>query len=194
MVTDYSSCAASWLASFSASHDTGCRSCRDGNVEMTSVRTANLDQVDGPGSAARGDAVRLSVKPSGSARGALDGAWWPRSTDPTTELVALSEELGARRARVRRIGLNMAGWDSAPGRIWLASGRRVAVDWFRISGGRLVRILGTDNQRIDLLLISADTAPAIAERALTMATDGHDPKITASGGHHSALVLAAEDA
>jgi hypothetical protein len=47
----------------------------------------------------------------------------------------------------------MAGWASAPGRTWHARGRRVAVDWFQTSGGRLVRILGADNQRIDLLLI-----------------------------------------
>ena len=161
---------------------------------MTSVRTTNSGQVDGPASAARDCSVRLSRKPSSSARGALDGAWWPRSTDPATELVALSEELGARHVSVRRIGLNMAGWDSAPGRIWLASGRRVVVDWFRISGGRLVRILGTDNQRIDLLLIPVETAAASAERALTMAADGHDPEITASGGHHSALVRAPADA
>jgi NTE family protein len=152
------------------------------------------DQVDGTSSAARGSLVRLSLKPSGSARGALDGAWWPRSTDPVLELVALSEEVGTRRARVRRIGLNMAGWDSAPRRIWLASGRRVAVDWFRISGGRLVRILGADDQWIDLLLIPVATAPASAELALTMATDGHDPEITAPGGHHPALVRAPEDA
>ena len=83
---------------------------------MTSIRTTTPDQIDGPTSA-RGDSVRLSLKPSSSARSALDGTWWPRSTDPTIELVALSEELGARRAQVRRIGLTMAGWGSAPGRI-----------------------------------------------------------------------------
>lgn len=160
---------------------------------MTPVRTTTPDQIDGPTSA-RGDSVRLRLKPSSSVRGALDGAWWPRSTDSVVELVALSEELAARRARVRRIGLNMVGWGSAPGRIWLAGGQRVAVDWFRISGGRLVRILGADNQRIDLLLIPVETAPAIAELALTMATDGHDPKITAPSGHHPAPVLPAEEA
>jgi Family of unknown function (DUF5994) len=161
---------------------------------MTSVRATSPDQVDGPSSAARGDSVRLSLKPSSSAGGVLDGAWWPRSTDPAIELVALSEELAARRTLVRRIGLNMAGWGSAPGRIWLASGRRVAVNWFRITGGRLVRILGTGNQRIDLLLIPVDTDPTTAERAMTMATDGHDPKITAPSDHHPALVVPAEEA
>jgi hypothetical protein len=68
------------------------------------------------------------------------------------------------------------------------------VDWFRISGGRLVWILGTDNQLIDLLLIPVGTPPASAELALTMASDGHDPEITVPGGHHSALVRAPADA
>jgi hypothetical protein len=39
----------------------------------------------------------------------------PRST--ANELVALSEELGARHALVRRIGLKVTGWDNAPRRI-----------------------------------------------------------------------------
>jgi hypothetical protein len=175
---------------------------------MTSVPTIKPDQVDESDSAARGCSVRLSLKPSSAARGALDGAWWPRSTDPAIELVALCEEFGVRHATVRRIGLNMAGWDSVPRppdsvqrknnlglprRIWLASGRKVAVDWFRIAGGHLVRI-GTDDQWIDLLLIPVDTPPASAELALTMATDGHDPQITTPEGHHSALVRARQDA
>jgi uncharacterized protein DUF5994 len=154
----------------------------DGNVDMTSVHTTNPDHVDGPSSAARGDSVRLSLKPSSSAGGVLDGAWWPRSTDPAVELVALSEEVGARRAPVRRIGLNMAGWDSAPPRIRLASGRKIAVDWFRISSAHRVRVLSTDNQRIDLLLLPVETTPATAQLALTMATEGHDPEITPAGG------------
>ncbi|MGH3603552.1 MAG: RNA polymerase sigma factor [Pseudonocardiaceae bacterium] len=116
--------------------------------------------------AARGCSTRLSLKPSSSARGALDGAWWPRSTDPAIELVALSEALGAQRAPVRRIELTMPGWDSAPRRIRLDSGRRVAVDWFRTEGVHLVRILGTDDQPIDLLLIPVDSTSATAHLAL----------------------------
>ncbi|MCA1837077.1 MAG: DUF5994 family protein, partial [Actinobacteria bacterium] len=120
---------------------------------MTSVRTTNLDHGDAGSVVFPDCSARLSVKPSSSARGVVDGAWWPRSTDPVVELVALSEALGVRRAPVRRIALARPGWDSAPRRIRLASGRRVAVDWFRSSGVQLVRILGTDDQPIDLLLI-----------------------------------------
>jgi uncharacterized protein DUF5994 len=126
---------------------------------MTSVRTTSLDHGDARSVVFRDCSARLSLTPNNSARGVLDGAWWPRSTDPVIELVALSEALGVRRAPVRRIALAMPGWDSAPRRIRLASGRRVAVDWLGNSGVQLVRILGTDDQPIDLLLIPVDIHP-----------------------------------
>ena len=134
---------------------------------MTSGRSSNFDHGDAR-SVVFGDcAVRLSLKSSSSGRGVVDGAWWPRSTDPVVELVALSEAVGVRRVPVRRIALARPGWDSAPRRIRLASGRRVGVDWLPNSGVHLVQILGTDDQSIDLLLIPADITPAIADRALT---------------------------
>lgn len=142
---------------------------------MTPACTTDLDHDAARSSAPRGCSARLSLKPSGSASGAFDGAWWPGSTDPVLELTALLAAVGVQRAPVRRIALNMAGWDSAPGRLRLDSGRQVAVDWFRTSGAHLVRILYTDDQRFDLLLIPLATEEATAQRALTMATDGQDP-------------------
>lgn len=125
-------------------------------------------------------APRLSLKPNGVPRGAFDGAWWPYSTDPAIELTALIEALAAQRAPVRRIALIMTGWDSAPCRLRLDSGRRIAVDWFRTGNMRIIRIADTNNQRMDLLLVPVDTKQAIAHLALTMATNGQDPDITAS--------------
>jgi hypothetical protein len=151
---------------------------------MTSVRTTNSEHLDAPSLAARDCLARLALKRSSSAKGALDGAWLPRSTDPGIELGTLIEAVGVP---VRRIALNRAGWDNAPRRIW-RSGRRVAVDWFQTSGVHLVRIVGTDDQRIDLLLIPVDTEDATADLTLTMATDGRDPDIAATIGYHSAPV------
>jgi hypothetical protein len=108
----------------------------------------------------------------------VDGAWWPRSRDPAIELAALIEELGAQRTPVRGIALTRVGWDSAPRRIRLASGRKVAVDWSQT--GHMIRIIDTNYQWIDLLIISVETTPASAELALAMATDGQDPDITAT--------------
>lgn len=148
---------------------------------MTSVRATTLDQGDVPSVGISDGSARLSLKPKGCVRGALDGAWWPRSADPAIELIALIEAVGVP---VRRIALNMAGWDNTPRRILRGSGGRVAVDWFRISGVHLVRIVGTDDQRIDLLLIPVDTEEVTAERALRMAAEGHDPHIAAPVGDH----------
>jgi hypothetical protein len=150
---------------------------------MTSDHITNQEPVDAHSSAHCDGLARLSLKSTGSARGAVDGAWWPRSTDPAVELAALIEELDAQRTPVRGIALNRAGWDSAPRRIPLASGRRVAVDWFHSGDVRTIRIIDTNYQRIDLLIIAVDTTPAIADLALTMATDGQDPGITATGSH-----------
>ena len=91
---------------------------------MTSDHTTNPDHV-GAHNVANGDcSVRLSLKPDSSARGALDGAWWPQSTDPAVELAALIEEFGASRTPVRGLALTGAGLDSAPRESgWAAAGR-----------------------------------------------------------------------
>ena len=98
------------------------------------------------------------------------------------ELTALTDALGAHRAPVRRISLIMTGWDSAPRHIRLDSGRKIAVDWFRNGDARIIRIVDTNDQRLDLLIIPVDTDQAIAHRALTVATNGQDPDITATVG------------
>ncbi len=167
-LTDYSSCA--WHQRprrFRPHHDPGSGSYRDGNVDMASVHTTYLDHGDARSVVVRDCSVRLSLRPSSSGRGVVDGAWWPRSTNPVVELVALSEAVGVWRVPVRRIALARPGWDSAPRRVRLASGRWVAVDWLPNSGVYLVQILGTDDLPIDLLVIPADITPATADRALT---------------------------
>jgi len=150
---------------------------------MMSDHATNPERLEARNSVNGDGSPRLSLKPGSSPRGAVNGAWWPRSGDPAIELGALIEEFGAQRTPVRGIALSRVGWDSAPRRIPLASGRKVAVDWVRAGDVRMIRISDLNYQRIDLLLIPAHTTLAIAERALRMATDGHDPDITAPGSH-----------
>jgi hypothetical protein len=66
---------------------------------MTSDHITHPERVDAHHLANCDCLTRLSLKPSSSGRGAVDGGWWPRSTDPAVELVALIEELGAQRTR-----------------------------------------------------------------------------------------------
>jgi hypothetical protein len=150
-------------------------------ADMTSDHTTNPDHVNAHDVANCDGLARLSLKPSSSARGTVDGAWWPRSRDPAIELAALIEELSAQRTPVRGITLHRVGWDSAPRRIALTSGRKVAVDWFRSGDLRTIQIIDANYQRIDLFIIPVDTTPALADLALTMATNGQDPHIIATG-------------
>lgn len=148
---------------------------------MTSDHTTNPDHVDAHNLANCDGSPRLSLKLTSSARGALDGAWWPRSTDPAVELAILIEALAAQRTPVVGIALNQAEWDSAPRRIRLTSGRKIAVNWVGTGDVRMVHIIDTNYQRIDVFVIPVDTTSAIAKLALRMVTDGHDPDITAAG-------------
>src|SRR5256885_4263215 len=50
--------------------------------------TSNPDISAGKAETARSE-VRLRMKPSGAARGYVDGAWWPRSQDPAMEFPGL---------------------------------------------------------------------------------------------------------
>src|SRR5690349_18025343 len=109
----------------------------------------NPEHVDVHKSATCDGPARLSLRPSGSARGALDGAWWPRSTDPAIEFAGLIEELRAQRTLVRKLALSRIGWDSTPRRIRLASGRKIAVEWFRSGDVRMIRILDINYQWIN---------------------------------------------
>jgi Family of unknown function (DUF5994) len=152
---------------------------------MTSGHISEPDHLDAHDLATCDGSARLSLKPNTSARGALDGAWWPRSTDPAIELAGLIEELGVQRILVQGLTLSRIGWDSAPRRIRLVSGRKIAVEWFRSGDVRMIGVLDINYQRINLLVIPVDTTPAIADLALRMATDGHDPHIAATGSHHS---------
>lgn len=57
---------------------------------------------------------RLRMESSGSRQTLLDGAWWPRSTDPVAELPGLVLAIGKVRGPVTRLVLAASGWDPRP--------------------------------------------------------------------------------
>jgi hypothetical protein len=123
-------------------------------------------------------APRLAMRQGPSAGTILDGAWWPRSRATVTELTNLITVLDDRQIPVSRIMLNPGAWDEHPRRISVA-GRTVRLGWFTtLDTNLLIATTGTD-QRVDLLVVPPDTAPASAAAAATMATDG-DPTLRAA--------------
>jgi Family of unknown function (DUF5994) len=120
---------------------------------------------------ARPGAVRLELIDPVSARTTLDGAWWPRSSDLTTELAPLLEELSRRGIRATRVAFNPGSWAAAPRRLQVGD-RTVRLGWFRHLDPQLLNLTGDLRRgRVDLLVVPPDTTKADARRAFTAATD-----------------------
>lgn len=119
----------------------------------------------------RSSALRLHLQPNLQAtlsrRTLLDGGWWPRSTDPTTELPQLILALNQDHSPVRRVLLGPAGWDSHPLRIPVAG--RIRFVWYAAQPANLFFALRSNGDRIDLLVVPPDTDPATARAAMALA-------------------------
>jgi hypothetical protein len=112
-------------------------------------------------------AARLNLQPMLSRRALLDGGWWPRSTDPATELQQLILALNQDHSPVRRVLLGPAGWDSHPLRIAVVG--RVRCVWSTAQPAGLLCALRADGERVDLLVVPPDTHPATARAAMALA-------------------------
>jgi hypothetical protein len=114
--------------------------------------------------------LRLRLKPKGPPTGHVDGAWWPRSRDLTTELVALAEVLTVRLGRIERVAYALSSWDTAPRKADI-DGRRIRLEGFTYQDDNIIHVTGSSRHRITLLVVPPDMTE----------TAGHDAMMTA--GH-----------
>jgi hypothetical protein len=141
---------------------------------MVSQRTGEKNP---PSRAAAGAEVRLELKkPSGAARGSVDGGWWPRSLEPEAEFPALVTALEERMDRVSRVVYNLDLWESAP-RTLEAGGRVFRCGGFHSMDTHTVTAIGADSSRLDLLVVPPDT-PGGAARAVLRSAADHDSTAT----------------
>jgi hypothetical protein len=101
--------------------------------------------------------------------GKVEGAWWPRSRDVTTELRSLLAALPERLGRITRVALNSTMWDATPRRV-LTPTRIMKVGWFTVMDPHLMTLADAQGHRIDLLIIPPQTAEEAAQRALAIAS------------------------
>lgn len=125
--------------------------------------------------AASPEAARISFRQPVSTSGFIDAAWWPRSRDLTAELQPLLEVLWTAAREINRITFNIAAWDPAPRRMSI-DGRIVRLGGFATSDPLTVRLSDVRGvERIDVLVIAADTDSSLAERALLLASQPDSP-------------------
>ena len=119
--------------------------------------------------------VRLRLDPAATRKTVLDGAWWPRTSDPAAEVPALIEALGTGRGEITHAMLHGPDWDQPHPRRITAGGRGVRMGWFTAQpSGLLTMITEFGRDRFDLFVVPVDATEAQAEPAMTAAADPAD--------------------
>lgn len=109
--------------------------------------------------------VRLRVKPNTAARGHVDGAWWPRSHDPAAEFPGLILAMSSWVGPIRQVVYRLDDWHPTTPEMtvenWL-----VSLAGSSTLQANTVVVAGTDQRRMDLLVIPPHTPGDIARAVL----------------------------
>jgi hypothetical protein len=109
---------------------------------------------------------RLRLKRKAPMTGYVDGAWWPRSDDLTTELPDLLSELSVRLGAAARVTYNLDEWAKAPRKVPIG-GRIIRLDGYHRQPPNTLGVLDAYGNKIVLLVVPVRTEP---DRAYTIMT------------------------
>jgi hypothetical protein len=112
--------------------------------------------------------LRLKLKPKAPTTGYVDGAWWPRSRDLSTELPALVAVLAIRLGGVGRVTYNLTTWDAAPHYLNV-DGHRLRLGGYHTQHPHTVDVIGSNGARLTLLVLPPATDPDTAHQILMTA-------------------------
>jgi hypothetical protein len=116
---------------------------------------------------------RLRLKPKAPRSGYVDGAWWPRSDDLTSELPDLLAVLSVRLGRIERVMYNLGEWATAPAKAMLGE-RVVRLDGYRRQPINTLEVVGLDRSRIILLVVPPSTDSDQAHATMMTAAAPND--------------------
>ncbi|MBX7432588.1 hypothetical protein JDV09_10805 [Mycobacterium sp. Y57] len=116
---------------------------------------------------------RLRLKRKTIHRGRVDGAWWPHSTDLTTELPDLVAVLSVRLGEVARVTYNRAEWSTAPAKIRIDD-RIVRLDGYDRQPVNTLGVLDSHGRGTVLLVVPAQTSAEGAHTLMMSAAGAED--------------------
>jgi hypothetical protein len=106
--------------------------------------------------------LRLRLKPAHQRRGFVQGAWWPRSTQLTTELPTLLAALSLRLGgRINRVIYDENGWAPAPLHLNFGGGE-VILDGSAEQSINTLSVIGEQFGTLVLLVVPPYTDPTRA--------------------------------
>lgn len=121
--------------------------------------------------------LRLRLKPRDQRFGSVQGAWWPRSTQLTTELPLLLAALWSRLGRVDRVVYDQNAWAPAPLHLRFRSGE-VALDSSADRSINTISLIRKGAESLVLLVVPPCTNPTHAYTAVMTAAKPDDVSTT----------------
>ena len=128
-----------------------------------------------PDASARRPAIgtlRMRLKPAHRSCGFVQGAWWPRSTELTSELPSLLAALSLRVGSIDGVLYHESDWSPAPLSI-THQGDQVIVSAHQ-QWPNVVSVFGPRFGRLDLLVVPPYTEPTQAYHVVTTAASVND--------------------
>ncbi len=98
----------------------------------------------------------------------LDGAWWPRGRELAVEIPLLTADFAQRGLQVASVTYHPSTWQVAPSKLRV-NGHRIQLSAVREIDPALLIVRTAQDEAIDLLVIPAETNPAVAARAMALA-------------------------
>jgi hypothetical protein len=140
--------------------------------------------------------TRLALCERDHTRGGVDGAWWPKSLDLSSELPDLVAVFGSWIGEVHRVVYDPSAWLPAPARVIRRNGM-VSLDPYRLVCSDSVYLMGTHSRDAVLFVLSPSSSGEEAGRVLCEVSSSAQPmnakalqqlvRQCASGLGHAAL-------
>ena len=121
--------------------------------------------------------LRLRLKPPDQRSGSVQGAWWPRSTQLTTELPLLLAALSSRLGFFDRVVYDENAWAPAPLHLGFR-GREVVLDSSPDRSINTISLIREHAESVVLLVVPPYTSPSRAYTAVMTAAKPDDVSTT----------------
>lgn len=112
--------------------------------------------------------LRLKLKPKAPTTGYVDGAWWPRCWDLSTELPALLAVLAIRLGRIFQVSYNITTWNAGHRRLSV-DGHQVRLGGFHAQHPHTIDVIAANGARLTLLVLPPATHPTTAHPIMMIA-------------------------
>ena len=121
--------------------------------------------------------LRLRLKPGDQRFGSVQGAWWPRSSQLTTELPPLLAALSSRLGCFDRVVYDENAWAPAPSRL-IFRGILLALDSSPDRSINTISLIREHAENVVLLVVPPHTSPTRAYTAVMTAAKPDDVSTT----------------